>query len=30
MNGRLTWLPAALKDAGLQVNVVGGWESRGR
>lgn len=30
MNGRLTWLPSALKDAGLRVNVVGGWEVRGR
>ena len=28
-NGRLLWLPAALKDAGLRVNVVGGWENRG-
>lgn len=30
MNGRLTWLPAALTNAGLRVNVVGGWETRGR
>ena len=29
VTGRLLWLPAALKDAGLRVNVVGGWERRG-
>ncbi len=26
----LTWLPAALKEAGLKVALVDGWESRGR
>jgi len=26
----LTWLPAVLKDAGLKVALVDGWESRGR
>ncbi len=30
MNGRLLWLPQALTQAGLRVNVVGGWETRGR
>lgn len=30
MTGRLLWLPAALRDAGLRVSIVGGWESRGR
>lgn len=30
MTGRLLWLPQALLDAGLRVNVVGGWETRGR
>jgi len=26
----LTWLPDALKNAGLKVSLVGGWENRGR
>lgn len=26
----LTWLPGVLKDAGLKVAEVDGWESRGR
>jgi hypothetical protein len=26
----LTWLPAALKEAGLKIALVDGWESRGR
>ena len=29
-NGRLLWLPAALKHAGLKVSTVGGWETRGQ
>ena len=30
MTGRLLWLPAALKHAGLKVSTVGGWETRGQ
>ena len=30
MSGRLLWLPAALKNAGLEVDVVAGWEQRGK
>ena len=30
MNGRLLELPSALVNAGLRVNVIGGWETRGR
>ena len=30
MSGRLLWLPSALKAAGLKVNTVGGWETRGK
>jgi hypothetical protein len=29
-SGRLLWLPAALKDAGLEVDTAAGWETRGR
>ena len=29
-NGRLTWLPAALRNAGLAVDTVAGWETRGQ
>ena len=30
MTGRLLWLPAALKNAGLEVDAVAGWEKRGK
>lgn len=29
MTYALTWLPSVLKDAGLKVNEIGGWQSRG-
>jgi hypothetical protein len=30
VSGRLLWLPAALRDCGLKVDTVAGWETRGR
>ena len=30
MTGRLPWIPTVLRNAGLKVELVGGWESRGK